>query len=322
MNENFFEKASLFGIVPVIKLDSPDQALPLAQALIDGGLPVAEITFRTAAAEESIRRVYSQYPEMLLGAGTVLTVDQARRALDAGASFIVCPGFNEAVVAYCVEHDIPVLPGCSSPSDIERALAYGLKVVKFFPAEAAGGLKAIKSIAAPYTEVKFIPTGGINEKNLMDYLSFNKIMACGGSWMVPDDLIKQERFDEIKRLTANAVKLTLGLHLLHVGVNLEQKDEAAVTARRFAALFGLEPRETSSYFMLDGAVEVLKGRGRGQNGHIGIGTRSLKRARSFFERQGFSFIESSITNDASGQPLVIYFTEEIAGFALHLTQVQ
>jgi len=321
MKENYFEKASQYGIVPVIKLDSPDQALPLAQALIEGGLPVAEITFRTAAAEESIRRVYGQYPEMLLGAGTVLTVDQVKRALNAGAGFIVCPGFNDAVVAYCVEHDIPVLPGCSSPSDIERALAYGLKVVKFFPAEASGGLKAIKSIAAPYTEVKFIPTGGINEKNLLDYLSFDKILACGGSWMVPDNLIKEERFGEITRLTANAVKLSLGLHLLHIGVNLDQDTDAAVTARKFAAIFGIEPRETKSFFMLDGAVEVMKYSGRGLKGHIGIGTRSIKRARTYFERQGFAFDGDSLVIDAAGQPHVIYFTEEIAGFALHLNQI-
>jgi len=320
MNENYFDKAALYGIVPVIKLDSPDQALPLAKALIDGGLPVAEITFRTAAAEESIRRVHAAYPDMLLGAGTVLTVDQVKRAVDAGAAFIVSPGFNDAVVAYCVENSIPVLPGCSSPSDIERALVYGLKVVKFFPAEASGGLNAIKAMAAPYTEVQFIPTGGINEKNLTEYLSFNKILACGGSWMVPDSLIKEGRFDEITRLTANAVKLTLGLRLTHVGVNLEQGTDAAETARLFSLLFGVEPRESVKNIMLDGAVELMKIGGRGQHGHIGIATASLKRARTYFERLGFTFAEDSIRLQEAGKASALYFEKEIAGFAVHLVQ--
>jgi len=321
MSENFFEKASLFGIVPVIKLDSPDQAVDLAKALIDGGLPVAEITFRTAAAEESIRRVFAAYPDMLLGAGTVLTVEQAKRAIDAGASFILCPGFNDAVVTYCVENNIPVLPGCSSPSDIERAIAYGIKVVKFFPAEASGGLAAIKAIAAPYTEVKFIPTGGINEKNLLDYLAFGKILACGGSWMVPDNLINEGRFDEITRLTANAVRLTLGLKLGHVGINAGSDESAVAAARIFSVLFGLSPRESASNFMLDGAVEVMKGIGPGTHGHIAITTASLKRARHYFERLGFSFNEASLKRNQAGQLHVIYFAEEVAGFAIHLLQV-
>ncbi len=320
MNENFFDKASLYGIVPVIKLDSPDQAVPLAKALAEGGLPVAEITFRTAAAEESIRRVYAAYPEMLLGAGTVLTVDQVKRAVAAGASFIVCPGFNDAVVSYCVENSIPVLPGCSSPSDIERALAYGLKVVKFFPAEASGGLSAIKAMAAPYTEVQFIPTGGINEKNLLDYLSFGKILACGGSWMVPDALIKEGRFDEITRLTASAVKLTLGLKLAHVGINLTHGEDAARTASLFATLFGLTPRDGNSSIMLDGAVEVMKQPGLGRNGHIGISTLSLKRAQGYFARLGFTFNESSLQKLKAGQAGALYFEQEIAGFAVHLVQ--
>ena len=321
MNENYFDKASLYGIVPVIKLDSPDQALPLAKALIDGGLPVAEITFRTDAAEESIRRVYAAYPDMLLGAGTVLTVDQCKRAIAAGASFIVCPGFNDAVVSYCVTNNIPVLPGCSSPSDIERAIAYGLKVVKFFPAEASGGLNAIKAMAAPYTEVQFIPTGGINEKNLLDYLSFGKILACGGSWMVPDNLIKEGRFDEIERLTANAVKLTLGLKLGHIGINPAKGADAAEAVRLFAMIFGLTPRESANSYMLDGAVEVMKEGGRGQHGHIGIGTLSLKRARSYFERLGFKFDENTAKKNSAGQVGALYFQDELAGFALHLMQL-
>ena len=321
MSENFFEKSALFGIIPVIKLDSPDQAVGLAKALIDGGLPVAEITFRTASAQESIRLVREAFPDMLLGAGTVLTVDQAKRATDAGAAFIVCPGFNDAVVTYCVENGIPVLPGCSSPSDIERAISYGIKTVKFFPAEASGGLAAIKAIAAPYTEVQFIPTGGINERNLLEYLAFSKILACGGSWMVPDNLINEGRFDEITRLTANAVRLTLGLKVGHVGVNAANDEDARTVAKLFSILFGIPPVDIGVGIMLEGAVEVMKGAGPGTHGHIAIGTVSIKRARNYFERHGFTFNEASMKRGANGQPRVLYFAEEVAGFAIHLLQL-
>ena len=183
------EDFSRIGIIPVIALDNADDAAPLAKALCDGGLPCAEVTFRTAAAEESIRIMSEQFPEMLVGAGTVLTTEQVDHAMNAGAKFIVSPGFNPKVVKYCIEKGIPVTPGCSNPSDVEAAIELGLDVVKFFPAEAAGGLSMIKSMAAPYTKMKFMPTGGINAKNLTDYLDFKKILACGGSWLVNTDMI-------------------------------------------------------------------------------------------------------------------------------------
>ena len=198
------EEISKIGIVPVIALDHVEDAAPLAKALCDGGLPCAEVTFRTAAAEESIRIMAEQFPEMLVGAGTVLTTEQVDRA---GAKFIVSPGLNPKVVKYCVEKGIPVTPGCSNPSDVEVAIELGLDVVKFFPAEQAGGVAMIKAMAAPYTGIKFMPTGGINAKNLEDYLSFDKIVCCGGSWMVKGDLVKAGAFDKIKELTAEARNL-------------------------------------------------------------------------------------------------------------------
>ena len=320
MFRNFFKKTQAYGIVPVIKLDSPDQALELAKALVDGGLPVAEVTFRTAAAQESIRRIAEVFPDLLLGAGTVLTVEQAKKAVAAGASFIVSPGFNDAVVNYCVQEKIPVLPGCSSPSDIERALSYGLKTVKFFPAEASGGLKAIKALSAPYGDVLFIPTGGINENNLLEYLSFDKILACGGSWMVPEQLIQTGRFHDIARLTRSAVQLTLGLRLDHLGINGNSKDEAESIAKLMTSLFGLEARETRSGYMLDHAVEILNQPGRGEKGHLAIATHSLTRAMRFFKAQGWAFDASSMKYSPAGQPVAIYFVEEIAGFAIHLLE--
>ena len=198
---------SKLGIVPVVALDDAKDARFLAQALCDGGLPCAEVTFRTAAAEEAIQIMASDFPNMLIGAGTVLTTEQVDKAIAAGAKFIVSPGLNPTVVKYCIEKNIPVTPGCSSPSDIEIALELGLEVVKFFPAEAAGGLKMIKAMSAPYGNVKFMPTGGINAKNINSYLAFDKILACGGSWMVKGDMIKAGEFDKIEAMTKEAVEI-------------------------------------------------------------------------------------------------------------------
>ncbi len=201
------EKIREIGIVPVVVLEDAKDAAPLAQALMDGGLPCAEVTFRTDAAEESIRIMSEQFPDMLVGAGTVLTTDQVDRAVAAGAKFIVSPGLNPRIVKYCVDKGILITPGCSNPSDVEQALENGLEVVKFFPAEAAGGLPMIKAMAAPYVGVKFMPTGGINAKNVRDYLAYNRIIACGGSWMVKGELVKEGRFDEIEKLTREAVEI-------------------------------------------------------------------------------------------------------------------
>ncbi len=201
------EKFAGYGVVPVVVLDDAKDAAPLAKALVEGGLPCAEVTFRTAAAEESIKIMASEYPEMLVGAGTVLTIEQVDRAVAAGAKFIVSPGFDPEIVDYCLSKDIPVFPGCITPSEVAQAVKRGLKVVKFFPAEQFGGVATIKAMAAPYVGLKFMPTGGINAKNLEGYLSCDKIVACGGSWMVKGDLVKAGKFDEIKALTAEAVKL-------------------------------------------------------------------------------------------------------------------
>lgn len=195
------------GIVPVVVLNKADDAEPLAQALVNGGLPCAEVTFRTDAAEESIRRIAKKFPEMFVGAGTVLTTEQADRAVGAGAKFIVSPGLNPKVVEHCLKKGYPITPGIMTPTELEMALGFGLDVVKFFPAENAGGLKMIKAMSAPYTMMKFMPTGGINATNVRDYLASNKILACGGSWMVKGDLISAGDFAEIEKLTREAAAI-------------------------------------------------------------------------------------------------------------------
>ena len=201
------EKISTLGVVPVVVLEDAKDAAPLAKALVEGGLPCAEVTFRTDAAEESIKIMTSEYPDMFVGAGTVLTIEQVDRAVAAGAKFIVSPGFDPEIVDYCLSKEIPVFPGCITPSEVAQAGKRGLKVVKFFPAEQFGGVATIKAMAAPYVGLKFMPTGGVSAKNLESYLSCDKIVACGGSWMVKGDLVKAGKFDEIKAMTEEAVKL-------------------------------------------------------------------------------------------------------------------
>lgn len=201
------EKIAEFGVVPVVVLEDVKDAKPLADALVKGGLPCAEVTFRTDAAEESIRIMTREYPDMLVGAGTVLTVEQVDKAVNAGAKFIVSPGFDEEIVDYCMENGIPVFPGCITPSEVAQAVKRGLRVVKFFPAEQFGGVNTIKALAAPYMTIKFMPTGGVNAGNLKDYLGCDKIVCCGGSWMVKGDLIKAGEFEKICELTAEAAEL-------------------------------------------------------------------------------------------------------------------
>lgn len=206
MNQ-IIEQFKKIGIIPVVVLNDAKDALPLGKALCDGGLPCAEVTFRTEAAEESIRLMAEAYPKLLVGAGTVLTREQVDRAVNAGARFIVSPGLNPAIVTYCREKGIPVLPGVITPSEIAKALELGLEVVKFFPAEPAGGLKMIQAMGAAYTTLKFMPTGGINAQNVKDYLKSNKIIACGGSWMVKGEMIDEGRFDEIISLCREAAAI-------------------------------------------------------------------------------------------------------------------
>lgn len=319
MNEMLL-KIQKMGIVPVVKLDRAEDALPLAKALCDGGLPCAEITFRTAAAEESIRIMRQAYPDMLIGAGTVLTTEQVDKAVNAGATFIVSPGFNPKVVKYCVDRNIPITPGCSSPSDIEAAIELGLEVVKFFPAEAAGGLPMIKAMSAPYVNMKFMPTGGINAKNLLSYLDFSKVIACGGSWMVSDELIKAGDFDKITALTREAVNLMLGFELRHVGINAESEEEADKVATSFENVFGFAKNVGNSSIFAGTGIEVMKTPYLGQKGHIAIQTNYIERAIYHLEAKGYCFNQESKKFDKNGKLVAIYLNEELGGFAVHLVQ--
>lgn len=317
MNE-VLKKIKKIGVVPVVVLEDSKNAAPLAGALCRGGLPCAEVTFRTEAAADSIRAMAAEYPQMLIGAGTVLTTEQVDRAVAAGAAFIVSPGFDPAVVKYCLSKNIPVVPGTSNPSEVAQAIALGLDAVKFFPAEAAGGLKMIKAMAGPYNHMMFMPTGGVNAGNLNDYLSFDKILACGGSWMVKDELIEAGRFDEIERLTREAVMTMLGFTLKHLGVNCKTKEEARQAADRFSFLFGQKTRDNQISYFSGSLLECMNEGGRGANGHIAIGVNSVERAANFLESQGVRFDWSTARYNGD-TPVFLYLEEEIGGFAIHLT---
>ena len=319
MNE-VLEKIQKIGIVPVVVLNDAKDAEPLAKALCNGGLPCAEVTFRTDAAEESIRIMSEKYPEMLIGAGTVLTTEQMDRAVAAGAKFIVSPGLNPKIVKYCVEKNIPITPGICTPSEAEQAIENGLEVVKFFPAEPAGGLKMIKAMAAPYTGLKFMPTGGINATNVKEYLAYDKILACGGSWMVNSKLVAEGKFDEIEKLTREAVNKMLGFELTHVGINCSDEAEANSVANKFDKIFGFAANDHKKCVFAGSEIEALKVPYHGAKGHIAIGTNYLNRAVNYLESQGVKFKEGSEVYNEKGDFTAVYLDEEIGGFAVHLVQ--
>jgi 2-dehydro-3-deoxyphosphogluconate aldolase/(4S)-4-hydroxy-2-oxoglutarate aldolase len=314
------EELGKIGIIPVIKIDDVEKAVPLARALAAGGIPCAELTFRTAQGEEAIRRISKEAPEVLAGAGTVLTTEQVDKAINAGAKFIVSPGLNPKVVSYCIKKGIPVTPGCANPSDIEQALELGLEVVKFFPAEQAGGLEYIKAISAPYPNLKFMPTGGINAANISKYIAFEKILACGGSWMASADLINSGDFDKITALSREAVLGMLGFSVAHIGINSGNEADAMKAAKLFNGLFGFPLKDGNSSVFAGDSVEIMKTPGLGAHGHIAIRTNSLLRAAACLERAGIVFDYGNAKKDSKGNITALYLKEEILGFALHLVQ--
>ena len=260
-----------------------------------------------------------KFPELIVGAGTVLTPEQADRAMNAGAKFIVSPGLNPKVVKHCIDKGYPIVPGTSNPSDVEVAIELGLDVVKFFPAEQAGGLNMIKAMAAPYTQMKFMPTGGINAGNLKSYLDFNKIVCCGGSWMVKKDLVAAGDFAAIEKLTREAVDTMLGFEVRHVGVNMSSAEEAEELADKFAKMFSFEKKVGNSSIFSGTGFEIMKKQGRGKHGHIAIATNYIERAIYHLQKRGFEFDEESRVVK-EGKLKAIYFKDEFGGFDMHLVQ--
>ena len=313
------KKIGNLGIVPVVKIMNAADAVDLGKALVRGGLPIAEITFRTDAAEEAIKKLHNKLPELLLGAGTVLTIDQVKKAVAAGAEFIVAPGFNSEVVDYCMENNIPVVPGVNSPTQIEMALKRNLSVLKFFPAEASGGLAMLNSMAAPYGNLKFMPTGGVNTSNINEYLSSDRVLACGGTWMVKPDMISAGKFDEIAAISKDAVMNMLGFELMHIGINEKNENKAKSAADDFGSLFSFPIKEGASSIFAGTGFEIMKSKFLGEHGHIAIGTNSIERAIAYFKRNGVKILPET-AKEKNGKMIAIYLDKEISGFAIHLLQ--
>ena len=315
---------SKIGIIPVIAIDDAAKAVPLARALVAGGLPAAEVTFRTAAAEDAIKAIAAEVPEMLLGAGTVITDEQADRALAAGCTFLVSPGFIPELTKYVIDKGGLMIPGTSTLGEMEQALRMGLEVLKFFPAEANGGVAFLKNCAGPHKNLKWMCTGGINAKNVNEYLGFNQITAVGGTWMFKgkdgSDLIKTEHWDEITRLCREAVNTMLGFEVRHVGMNCQTREEAAKTAQRFSALFGFPYKPGNSSDFSGIGVECNHYPKLGKLGHIAIGTNSVERAIYQLESMGVEFNYDEYVAVKNGKTIAIYLKEEFSGFAVHLVQ--
>ena len=308
------------GIVPVVALEDAADALPLGAALKKGGVFAIEVTFRTAAAADAIRLLTREMPELLVGAGTVITKEQADAAIEAGAKFIVSPGFQPELVSYVLSKGVPMCPGTATPGEMEQAMALGLSAVKFFPAEQNGGAPMLKALSAPYRDLLFMPTGGVKLENLRTYLALDQVFACGGTWLATKDDIKAKAFDQITARTREAVKTMLNFRIKHVGINSKDAREAKKTATLLCSIFDFDYNDTELSVFTGTAVEVMKYMGRGSLGHIAIGADNVDRAEYYLRQRGFSFDESTRRVDAAGRTTFLYLTEEIGGFAFHLTK--
>ncbi len=307
------------GVVPVVVLDNAADAVPTAKAMVAGGIDVMEITFRTAAAADSIRAVAAEVPEMLVGAGTVLNLEQCKLAVECGAKFIVSPGYDEETVAWCVENGVAVTPGCVTPTEIMAALKHGLKVVKFFPANVYGGLSAIKALSGPFVGLKFIPTGGVNQQNLGEFVSNPSIHAVGGSWVCPKADIAAHNFDKITQLCAEARRGVMGFELAHVGINCENADESLAVCEELEKAFDFEVKTGNSSNFASTGVEVMKSVYLGKNGHLAIRTNKIETAIAELTKRGFA-VDMDTAKYKGDRMVAVYLKNEIGGFAVHLLQ--
>jgi 2-dehydro-3-deoxyphosphogluconate aldolase/(4S)-4-hydroxy-2-oxoglutarate aldolase len=309
------------GLVPVVVIENAEDAVPAAEALLAGGLDIMEITMRTEEGIQAIKNVAEACPEMLVGAGTVLTLEKCQEAVAAGAQFIVAPGFNEKIVAWCVENDVAVTPGCVTPTEIEAALAYGVHVVKFFPAGTYGGVGACKSLYGPYrsANISFIPTGGVDLSNLAEYADKPYIHAVGGSWLCKTSAIASHDFDSITAVARASIDVLLGFELAHVGINGADEDESLGVVKRLNQAFSFPVKEGSSSNMAGTGFEVTKSPYLGEHGHLAVRTNNIERAVHALGKRGFE-VDQDTAKYKNGKMIAIYLKDHFGGFALHLLQ--
>ncbi len=308
------------GILPVINIPNVSLAIPLAKALRQGGVNSIEVTLRSADSLESIKTIKSTFPDMTVGAGTVLNTQTVDAAILCGADFIVCPGYDDKVVEYCVNKGIEVVPGCVTATEIQKAVSLGLKTLKFFPSELNGGTDAINLLSGPFPSVKFIATGGINFENLGKYLACKKVLACGGSYMATKAQIENGEFEKITSACKKAVDISLGFELAHIGINGDSEEDAGEKAEAISRIFRMSPRYMNSAVFSGKAVEVTKSNGLGTHGHIGFFTNSISRAIAYFEAMGIALNEEGTKYNKNGEITCVYLKDEIGGFALHVVE--
>ena len=291
-------RLALAGVVPVVVLENAKDAVPTAKAMVAGGIDVMEITFRTAAAADSIKAVSEGCPEMLVGAGTVITLEQCKKAVESGAKFIVAPGFDEEVVRWCVEHNVPVTPGCVTPSEI---------------------MAAMKALSGPFGGIKFIPTGGVNAQNLAEYISAPFIHAVGGSWVCPKADISAGNFEKITALCREARRSILGFEVAHIGINCPDADASAAVCDTLNAAFGFETKLGNSSNFSTPAIEVMKTNYLGEKGHIAIRTNRIDVAIAELEKAGYA-VDPETAKYKGDRMIAVYLKQEFGGFAVHLLQ--
>lgn len=307
------------GLIPVVVIDDVELAVPTAKALIDGGLEIMEITMRTEQGIPAIKKVKEAYPQMLVGAGTVLSVEKAKEVVEAGAEFIVAPGFNPELVEWCKEANIAITPGCVTPTEIDRALRYGLTVLKFFPANVYGGINGCKALYEPYRMVKFIPTGGVSNENLSDFADKPFIHAIGGGWLCKAADINARNFDAITKTVNESIQTLLGFELAHIGINTQNETQSLGVAKSFAKAFGFNLKEGNSSNFAGTGIEINKEKDLGIMGHIAIRTNSIDRAVYYLEKKGYT-VDWSTRKGTAQKTVAVYLKDEIGGFAIHLLQ--
>lgn len=317
--DDVLKKIGDAGLVPVVVIDDAELAVPAAKALIDGGLYVMEITMRTEEGIKAIKKVKEACPQMLLGAGTILSIEKAEEAVKAGAEFVVSPGLNPELIKWCLDKNIAITPGVITPTEIQQALNFGLTILKYFPANIFGGIKGCEALFGPYRMVKFIPTGGVSNENLADFADKPYIHAIGGGWLCKPSDTNAGNFDKITSIVKESINILLGFELAHVGINTESEKESLAIAEMFSNAFGFDLKRANSSNFSGSGIEVNKSKGRGAMGHIAIKTNSILRAAHYLGKKGYK-VDWSTKKGTEKKPVSVYLENEMGGFAVHILQ--
>ena len=320
MTNQILNEIANIGMIPVLSIDKVQRAIPLAEALQKGGLPIMEVMFRTDAAAESIKLIAEQMPNFIIGAGTVLTIEQAEKAVKCGAKFLVSPGFNPEVCKAAIEFGVPIVPGCISPTEIEAARALGLHVLKFFPAVENGGISAMRLLSGPYPDVRFVPTGDLTRALCKEYLAFSKVAAAGGDFMLSYADIYSDNYEKITSDVEETFLEYLNFHISHMGINANSKLESVSLANKLGSFLKIPTHEYEKSAFAGSLFEIMYQPFYHEKGHVAIGTSDATRAYYYLKRCGVEFYENTVSYDANGNVIAAYLKENFGGFALHLLQ--